>query len=191
MSHVLALALLLVGFSPAFTSPAPRVYDVIASSDFTPDQEIALEAAEMVWMNALPGELLLRRAAGPCLDTDPRAVAGSLICVAPLDSARMDALRLSGGIDGVAVGLSWRSRHDSGVWNIRIDVEALTDVVDQLGVEAHELGHAMGLHHDPQPFTLMFPSVSVCNAAGECRKAQSFVPTSSDIRAWRRLRVDI
>jgi hypothetical protein len=173
---------------------APRVYDVIESQDFTPAQSAALRAAEQSWMVALPGELLLRSSVGVCpaYDAhDPRAAAGTLICLAPVTTAEMgDATRGPEGLAGVTVRLHGTAGVPDGAWAILIDVELNPDAATEQGVLAHELGHAMGLDHTTQHFTLMFPYIHECLLGTQnCVRVQAITPTNPDVAAWRHVRV--
>jgi hypothetical protein len=178
---ILALAL----FGPTFPAPPPVMYDTVLSPDFTMDQAVAVFSAEASWLDVLPKELMFRTTISrDCDNADPRAIAGRLICVAPVNSWDMHTVM---GRDGVA-GVSWRSGLGRGAWNILLDTELLVASDDVQMIAAHEFGHAMGLDHNPKIHTLMFPSMTACNFLGLCSLAQARTPTPDDVRAWRHAR---
>jgi matrixin len=185
MSFLVTVGMLGISvFGPTFAPPAPRVYDVAISPDFTPSQLTSIKAAVASWNFALPGELLLRPSVGPCNHEDPGAEAGMLICMSPVSTEDlMEAI----GATGI-IGVTFRDDHGIGPWQILIDVESLEAGPPQQMVEAHELGHAMGLRHNPHWHTVMVAYMQNCDAFGRCRTIQALTPTPEDVAAWRHVR---
>ncbi len=167
------------------TNPPPvqRVYKVAISSEFELGSVISIVDAIKSWNDALPGELLLRPAIEACDHASPAAQLGRLICIHPVTQADLIAVVGSIGV----IGVTFQPDFPVGPWQIMIATDYLATGAPQQMVTAHELGHAMGLLHNPHRHTLMVPYMTACDS-GQCRVVQALTPTPADVAAWRHAR---
>lgn len=174
MSLPAVLVAALVAWGPAFAPDGERLYSLHLPVDGELDNVAAQAVA--AWEVKLPGELKVALIHEPCpehgLSFTPEGARVRHICLESLDSAQMEAIENNPN----EVGVTWRD--DEHNEQIRIDTEYLAGT-EEIEVLAHELGHAMGIHHLKWYGSLMYPST---------RRVADPTPWRVDLQAWHRVR---
>jgi hypothetical protein len=134
------------------------IYDVAVSAEFPPGDREAVDDALGQWRAAIP-QLRLIVVPDCALPSNHH-----LICIAP---ATEEWLTVETGDTGV-IGLTAHGPYEDVHVDIDLSREWMTAVVE------HELGHAMGLHHNHHRHTLMYPSID----------EGSLTITPADVHAW-------
>jgi hypothetical protein len=144
MLKVVAKLALLLGIAGC-ANPG-RTYRVVINPNFSYDQQWAIMNAAQEWRDAVGPALVLGLEVARCEVSDDPEV----ICVHDIVE------------NGHAC--AW----DAQSLGCTVEEDVVLDTLDENSwtlthLAAHELGHAMGLGHMPDPCSMMFPTISSCS----------------------------
>jgi hypothetical protein len=190
ITRMVAAAALVVATTTttACTQRPGTSYQLVIEKGFAPNQEQAIVAAASDWTDKV-ADLRLDVVVGQCADVE-----NGVICVRPTDHAGVvregrgdqgliditdcvhgvfSSSPTTGGVGGKDGGEVWM---DAAYGQEDGDTSGLA--IFQTGA-GHEMGHAMGLAHDPLRGTLMYATEGGASRSGV---------TASDIEQWYAIR---